>query len=589
MTEIAKRAERFLERFGPVDRPDPDRSETDWTDPEQDRQVLIDHLQALRDGPGHQSSVARLAARFRELLTGQYVRAERPEPGKAHVVPLEGAGYAGRRHLLVVGMDADSMEDPRAEDALLLDRDRERVADRAEVLLPLLRDRADESTWTAARALRRHAGTLVLTSRIFDVEAGEEVAPSSIFLRLRRAYGDEEDETPAGLVPPDPDEGLVLDDAEAWLGALRPDRSPADRPDARTIVEETYPWIRFGREASARRHSDVYTEYDGLLPDGPYPELDWLQGEGEAPSVSASRLELLAEAPYLYFLRYVLGVAPLEEPALEDEGWLDRATSGSVIHDALEGFMRDLEGRPPDRTDEDRLLRRLDERIDREKQKRSPPNEAVERAARRRLREDVRAFLRAEIARETPYEARYLELGFGLGPRRTGPGDRVPPVVLSLEEDLVIRLRGRIDRVDAYPDGSVRVWDYKTGSRKRFSESDALQGGRTAQWALYAAAVEELIDGEVDVRTSGYYFSSRRELGARLSFAPREYRAEVARVVRHLSRIARSGSFPMNLDARRWDYEDYDRICPDRDAYSRRLDEKTYPSDRPRPPHLQDD
>jgi ATP-dependent helicase/DNAse subunit B len=300
----------------------------------------------------------------------------------------------------------------------------------------------------------------------------------------------------------------------------------------------------------------------------------------------SSRIGLVADAPYISFLTHVREVEPLEESALEETGWLDRLHRGKIVHDTLEAFVSEIGGRPPRREDEELLLEILDGRLDRFKEQLSPPNAAIERADRHRLREDLRVFLRSELAREEPFETRHQELGFGLGPRRTREGDRSAPVTLALGEDLSIRLRGRIDRIDRLADGSLIVWDYKTGSRRRFSEGDPLQAGTTVQWALYAAAAEQLVDAGGGVRASGYFFTSVREMGERLVFPPAAHERELEAVVRRLAELPRTGSFPMHHKAAVWGYGGFDRICPDPRARGRELSEKRYPEDRPRPPHL---
>ena len=50
------------------------------------------------------------------------------------------------------------------------------------------------------------------------------------------------------------------------------------------------------------------------------------------------------------------------------------------------------------------------------------------------------------------------ELSFGLDV------NGLPPVEVTLPDGRVLRVRGRIDRIDITPTGTVHVVDYKTGS-----------------------------------------------------------------------------------------------------------------------------
>jgi RecB family exonuclease len=607
VAEMARHSARFLIAFCPVDEPPPDTPEDEQTANEVARGVLIDQMQALADTPDLGTRPRAQAVRqLRRLVESEYVKARRPQPGHAHVVPIEGAGYTDRAHLFVVGLDAESTSATVAEDPLLTDAERERLEADIGRVLPRQRAAGDRDAWILRRALGRHTGPLVLSTRTFDVQDGEEVAPSSLYLRLReralRERSDVEDDDatenladrtralcPLPALP-------MLSDEMAWRAAYRhrrggstPELAPG-RPGLPLVeadIASVYPWIAAGQHAEAQRQSDAYTAYDGLLASGPYPELDILD-PSYRDRLSASRLQMLASAPYAYFLKYVLGVRPLDEPALDDVLWIDRLRRGTVLHNTFETFMQTLD-EPVSMEHEDILLKVLDDELAEVQKEIEPPSEAVAQAVRRRLAADARVFLRGEAAYargETDYEAipRHFELGFGFEDHRKNDDD-LDPVTLSFEPDLEVRLRGRIDRVDVTDDGRYVLWDYKTGSRSPYEGDDApLHKGERLQWALYAYALESLLDAEVDA--SGYVFTSTGELGARIAHVPSEYRDEVAQLLQRLSAMSRAGCFPMNPDATPWIFGDYERICPDPRARKKELDAKTYPDHRPRPPHL---
>jgi RecB family exonuclease len=106
-----------------------------------------------------------------------------------------------------------------------------------------------------------------------------------------------------------------------------------------------------------------------------------------------------------------------------------------------------------------------------------------------------------------------------------------------------ISLRGSIDRVDITRNGFV-IWDYKTGSATPFSRSDLFDGEKL-QWALYALAYQDLIDGlptHLDVDRSGYFFVSERESGRRIAQAV-PGRDELGRRLGPLLSMAEQGAF----------------------------------------------
>jgi len=576
----------FLEVFGPDDPPAAEEGER--TLDEAGRALLYDRLQRLTDATvSLAASAPRLAALLRRWLDGQYVQAETPRPGHVHILPLESVGYDDRSHLYVVGLDGTTFAAPLPENGLLQEADRRAlVASVTESEDPAPTTPADEALWRADRALRRHRGPTAYYTRIFDVEAGEERDPSALFLQRERTAGDGADahSRTVGLVPPD--DAVALSDGERWLAAYRARTAGGDGidgPSARTRLHEEYPWIADGETARRARQSDRYTVYDGLLPNGTYPDLAFF--DNESRPLSASRLETLAEAPYVYFLKYVLGVRPLEEPAIDDEPWLNHRRKGTLLHRIYERFMQGLDGRPPAPDDADRMRAVVDAVLEEEIEREAPPSEVVEAAARRELRRHARLFLRAEIERGPDYRPEHFELGFGFPPHRRQDDD-VPEGARLSVGDRTLLLRGRIDRVDRNRTTDRLVaWDYKTGSTAAYDASDPLQDGKTLQWALYAYALEAVTGDTVEA--SGYFFANETEVGTRIAADPAAYRAEVEQILERLEALAESGTFPMTpalRDVNAWTWGGYDRLVPDLRRRRAELREKTYPEDRPAPP-----
>nr|WP_279323334.1 PD-(D/E)XK nuclease family protein [Salinibacter grassmerensis] len=582
--EMAAKAQQFVERFGPVDPPAEDKPEAERTLDEAGRTVLWQRLDRLTRAPvDYEASGPQLAALLRRWLEGQYVRAEHPRPGTAHVVPLESAGYGDRPYLCVVGMDSDTLSTAAVEDAMLRDPDRRALSESLDGELPERRSASDEAQWHHEQALARHAGVLSLYTRVFDLDSGEERYPSPLFLRLEETPEVESERT-EGIVPTG--ERTCLNDMEAWLTVSRNRGSAGTGAStARDALSDCYPWVRRGEEARQARQGGEYTVHDGLLEAGTYPELDFLRDRENAEPMSAGRLETFAETPYLYFLQYVLGVEPLDEPALDDEPWLNALRRGSILHATFEAFMTTLRERdvPPAPEHEPLLEDTLRAAFETEAEKVAPPSDVVEEAAFRRLREDALVFLRGETEHCRTHAPLYHEVGFGYGPYRRDEED-FGAVTIPVE-GREMSLRGRIDRVDRRPDGTLAVWDYKTGRASSFEEGDPVADGAQLQWALYAYALATLTDETVGA--SGYYFPTTRERGTRLAFDPGRHRAEVGRLLDRLRALAASGSFPMHPRARylnAWRYRGYDRLFRDLPARSTALQAKTYPEERPTPP-----
>ncbi|WP_103027186.1 PD-(D/E)XK nuclease family protein [Salinibacter altiplanensis] len=601
--EMARNCRTFLQRFGPTDAPDKD--EKDRTADEAARGVLYDRLEKLSNTDvACRAKAPRLAALLQQWLEGQYVQGESPRPGHVHVLPLKSAGYSDRSRLHVVGLDSTTFSAPRPGSGMLQETDRQ-------ALVPSLdqggdrshqRTHADEELWHATRALRRHKGQTCYYTRVFDIEAGEERDPSSLFLQAERARGSAtEEETSVkeenansksksvvGLVPPR--DAAPLSEGEQWLQVLRFGEEGSqsgssvldESMSVRDLLRDRYSWVLQGETARQARRSGEYTVHDGLLPNGAYPELR-IFGENGSP-LSASRLETLAEAPYIYFLKYVLGVRPLDEQALDDEPWFNRLRKGTLLHEIYEKFVGEV-SRPVTTEDESLLDDIVEEVLKEEMKTSSPPSEVIEKAAKRKLMQNAALFLRAEIDQDERHKPEKLELGFGFPLHRQEAQDLEQAAELSVGDNSLL-LRGRIDRLDRNQDTDALVaWDYKTGKASSYNEDEPLQDGKTLQWALYAYAVEALLDETVG--ESGYFFANVKEIGSRISANPSLYRDDVENILETLGDLTESGSFPVspNLkDISDWKWGGYDRIAGDLKARKDELKEKAYPEGRPKPP-----
>ena len=207
---------------------------------------------------------------------------------------------------------------------------------------------------------------------------------------------------------------------------------------------------------------------------------------GEAPSMSASRLEQFARCPFAHYLRYGLGAEERKEAT-------ERADNvGTFLHDALDLFVktaekegRDLRTMTNDEADGvlDRILGPL---------KKEHNDGIFERSARlrealvvreRMIRWCVYSVLRQ--IREGDFTIAATEAGFGRN------GD-LPPVTLVLSDGTRIPISGKIDRVDRTRDGAMfRVVDYKTGRDHTFDPTK-FSSGETIQLPLYLEAAKSL-------------------------------------------------------------------------------------------------
>ena len=239
--------------------------------------------------------------------------------------------------------------------------------------------------------------------------------------------------------------------------------------------------LRDGR-ASAR-----LTEFDGDLSSFPPPPL--------TGPVSPTQIEQWRACPHAYFVRYLLGVRPIDEPeAIEILTPLDR---GNAMHAAIDRLhQRVLADELPDPaprgwTDVHRAaLVDLAEEVAAELQAAGRV-----RAGRRRgptsghaMVDELDEWLVEDAGEWAGRSIRVLRSVASVATARSRSRS-------ALTDGRTIRFVGRIDRIDQLPDGSLIVTDHKTGKADQYravGPDDPTLGGTRFQLPVYAAAAQAL-------------------------------------------------------------------------------------------------
>ena len=190
---------------------------------------------------------------------------------------------------------------------------------------------------------------------------------------------------------------------------------------------------------------------------------------------TATELEAYAACPRTYFVRHVLRVS--ETRSGDELLREDSRAKGSVAHDVLHQLVtREARG---ERLDLPTLVDAADDLLRQRELTTAQPAGAP-----RLLRDHRRAELARRLAltivhdRAARQQAGREPIGFEMS-----FGDR-GDVVVELANGRALPIRGRIDRVDRYGDGSLAVVDYKTGRVAGFGD-DPLNGGGRLQLAMY--------------------------------------------------------------------------------------------------------
>ncbi|MFL5576384.1 MAG: PD-(D/E)XK nuclease family protein [Gemmatimonadaceae bacterium] len=480
----------------------------------------------LRDGAAEEPlSPGAWHAELLDALADVEITLSTPHRRGVQVLEASAAVWRSFDHLFLVGM---SVGDFPAEPAWSGQAGRELFAEhereaRYAAGLPL----EPAGVWLAREAslLRALVGATrrsLHVSYAYADASGAPQVPSAYFDEIvaRFAAGNTDDPAPwveevpgSRVAPPTLDDAWCADDLQ--LFAARQWSSAAGRADAETalaqlasdarsrpLVERVLRAAGLERERRERRLAPPGAQ-GGALPawNGAVTSPDLLAALaarfGDAVW-SASQLEAYGRCPFTFFARHVLGLRSLEEPE-ED---MDGATRGELLHVCLErlhgGLAADLGDealtlaalkRAP------RLIEAIVPRVLDEFEKTGRGGVAALRAYREReLAGLLGAYLKWEVdenekaqRRATPRRRPLrFELVFGM--------DGKPPVSLQ-SGGRVLKLRGKIDRVDEVTDDGARGWRYVVDHKTSDASLTPLalyEEGALLQLPLYMRALERL-------------------------------------------------------------------------------------------------
>jgi ATP-dependent helicase/nuclease subunit B len=478
--------------------------------------------------------------------------------------------------VFVLGMADGAFPERRRADPLLADPEREATAGALATGDERAADERRDYLWALAAAPER-----VLSFARADDRGRRVRLPSRWLLasaaRLagRPLYAEDLEGLPptpwltkvpsfAAFVTVGRDDDLALGSAqELRLTSLRSWTGAGGRAEEHPLARRE-PTFRRGLEARAARRSAHLTRWDGLV--GP------LAGEARVLErvQSATGLQWWATCPRRWFFERLLDVA--ETPTPEDDLQLPPLEAGTLVHLALERFLaetppRTAPGQPWSTDERDALARILDEVFAEAERRGITGRPLLWGIQRRRLRRDILGFLdRDEEARADEGVVPVAgELGFG-----TTDGE-LPAVEVATGKGRKLTFRGKIDRVDAAPDGSrVVVLDYKTGSivRYRGLHDDPVQAGRSLQLPLYALAARQRF-GDVPTAAAYWFVSERADYRRFPVVLDDRTTARFTEVLDAVADGIEAGVFPGNPgreDGRRRHAHcgicPYDRVCP---------------------------
>ncbi|MEA1996463.1 MAG: PD-(D/E)XK nuclease family protein [Gemmatimonadota bacterium] len=524
------------------------------------RKALVERLEELQEwldeeGVGVEVGVSfNLRHYLAELPDQVPILGTGPRPGKIHVAGISGGGHSGRPVTFILGLDDGRFPGSRFEDPILLDSERKGLSENLKTSQMRIRQRLEGFH----KLLARLRGHVILSFPSRNLQEERETSPGTVFLASWRIISGTRDADRRMMLqelPPAvsfaPESGDAACGAAGWwlwrLCVAKP------RGDLMEIVNRSFPGLARGHKAELAREGDIFTHYDGLVPEAGRRH-DSAKPEG--PVLSSSSLETLGRCPLAFFFRNVLKIEPTEETTPDPSLWLDSAQAGSLLHDVFRTFLAELlrlDALPDDSSSRqrERLAAILDSRVRRFRHRYPPANESAFRRRYADLSSVAGTFL-AEEARHCRKGRRPVWLEASIGMRSTLEPtslDSGMPVFYPLPNGSGIRIRGRIDRVDrVHGPGRERyeIWDYKTGSSARYSFQDPFRKGRFLQHAVYLALAEnrlrDVIGPESGVTRFGLFFPGLRDRGLRLYWSPEDLQ-EGRAIIASLCKLAASGAF----------------------------------------------
>ncbi|MCD8509591.1 MAG: PD-(D/E)XK nuclease family protein [Bacillus sp. (in: Bacteria)] len=481
-----------------------------------------------------------------DLLLSIIVNQSLPKPGHLHVTSYKKGVYVNRKNVFIIGLDNKKFPGGITEDPLLLDEERTKLNNG----LPLLQDDGGERLYNMLQVIANTEGELTVSYCNFDVLNNRAVSPAHIFLQCFRMktnnpYSDFKD---LKFSPYVEDATVNIDKKDFWNRQL-----VAEGPivlDQQLL--ESHENLIYGMAADVQRGTGEFTAYDGHVSVNELldPRIN------NDITMSAGKLEKLAQCPYAYFLQEILKIRPIEDITYDENSWLSAAERGSLLHQIFELFYKELGNEKPNvQQHEEKIISIANKLILEQKELIPPPSERVLKREERDILLCSKIFLKEEEIYCEHYDPEDFEYTFGL--------EGIAPASITLPSGESINVAGKIDRIDKSKDGHYHIIDYKTGSTYNYHDKKPFKGGRQLQHFIYALAIEQHLHlDEGTVYESSYYFPTAKGLGERYTRKQDERLRETGlTILEKLIDIIRHGHFTMTDDENDCKFCDYKKLC----------------------------
>ncbi len=393
--------------------------------------------------------------------------------------------------LFVVGVNDGILPSILDDDGLLLDDEKLIIKDTGVPIYSHSETKIKEEQFSIYTSLSKPREYLWISYALADTE-GRALRPSILIDRIKKIYPELKvhSDISKGLEIKAREEkelNLVATPVSTFKYLIENLRLKIDGNLTTDLWDEVYNWYYKNEDWDYKRRLMI----DGLFFDN---QEDYI-GDKKARQLydvplrsSISRLETFVNCPFSHFINY--GLRPQERKEYK----VGIPDIGMLFHDSMEKFaekltLENLDWKELGREKCDEIVENIIDEIAPEFQNNVLLSSHRYKYLINKLKRVSKraAWTLTTHVKQGKFEPSLYEFAFGEGSQ-----SEAPPIIIELPDGDIIKLEGRIDRVDLLKDGEktyVKVIDYKSGSKK-FSLSDVYYGLQI-QLIVYLDAILE--------------------------------------------------------------------------------------------------